>query len=134
MAAGIGTGATLKFPDPTAYPMDVLNIEASDIEREHVDTTHLGTTVAKTFLETPLYDGGTIEVDLHLEPVTLNASKAPGVFNNTHGTLKITLPSGATMSALAKAIGFGFTVPLQDKMVARARFKISGAITFTDGT
>jgi hypothetical protein len=134
MAAGVGTGATLKFPDPTAYPLDVLNIEVSDIERETVETSHLGTTVAKTHLETPLYDGGIVEVDLHLEPVTLNTAKPPGVFDNVHGTLKITLPSGATFSAAAKAIGYGFTVPLQEKMVARARFKISGAITFTNGS
>lgn len=126
MAATIGTGTTAKFPAAVVYPMDVLSISMSGLSRETVPVSHLSSTPAMDFLETELYDPGEITLELHLDST---APSIPGVIDNIHGTLLINFAGGGSWSCLAKATGFEWGVPLEDKMTAQATFKLSGAIT-----
>ena len=71
MPADIGTGASVTFAT-TAYAANVISIGAVSAERPAVDSTHLGTTTARTFVPGDLIDWGeltlTVQYDGSVEP------------------------------------------------------------------
>lgn len=124
MAAGdtdIGTGSTITF---AGYSAEVLDISWSGISREAIDISHMGTTGGRAFKPGDLYDPGEITVEYHFK------STAAPPMTATADTITITFPDLADWSAQGFMTGFEFHDPLEDKMTARATFKITGAISF----
>lgn len=126
MAAGdpdIGTGTTITGSGQTA---NVLSISWSGISRPSVDTTHLGTTTARTFMPGDLYDPGELTVEFELKAnqtwgTTLSAAAT---------TITITFPDALDWSASGFLTGLEMSVPLEEMMTCTATYKLTGAITF----
>ena len=118
MAVDIGTGMTF-----SGFSAEITNISWDGISRESIDTTHLGTTTARTFMPTDLYDAGEITIEGHMDS-TLGCP-----IDGAAATLTITFPGSDTWSASAFCTSFSFNSPLEDKMTFTATFKCSGAIT-----
>lgn len=128
----IGTGATINFGS-SGFSAHITHIDHSGISRAVVETSHLGTTTARTFIPGDLYDGGTVALDLNFDP-----NDQPPI-TSTAETVTITFPvkagqsSGASAQFSAFVSDWGYTVPLEDKMTATITLKVTGAITWTDG-
>jgi hypothetical protein len=124
-ATDIGTGTALTF---SGFTMELLGVSWTGIERAAIDSSHMGTTGGRTFLDGDLYDPGEVVADVHL-----NTTEAPPITGITT-TLTITFPANTvtndTWTASAFMTGFEFTDPLEDKMTATATFKCSGSIGF----
>ena len=128
---GIGTGASIAFAT-TAFVSEVLSINGSGMSRESIDTTHLGTTLNRTFTPGDLVDRGEFEIELHLDPdeaipidqpaevITVTFSKVPAD------------ATAANWVFTGFMTNFDFAIPLEDKMTATATIKVTGAITFND--
>jgi hypothetical protein len=121
----IGTGTTLTF---SGFTMELLSVSWTGIERAAIDSSHMGTTGGRTFLDGDLYDPGEVVADVHL-----NTTEAPPI-TAAATTLTIKFPPNTvtndTWTASAFMTGFEFTDPLEDKMTATATFKCSGSIGF----
>lgn len=128
MGAKITTSGTITFS--TGFFAKILSLAWSGIERGAVDTSHLGTTTARTFIPTNLYDAGELEVELIFE-----AETTPPITGAAE-TVTVTVASDgaggtSTWAASGFLTGFEFTGTLEEMMTATARIKFSGAITVT---
>ena len=119
----VGTGATISGSGQTG---NVLSISWSGISRPAVDTTHLGTTTARTFMPGDLYDPGELTVEFQLDSdqtwgTTIAAEAA---------TITITFADAETWAASGFMTSLEASVPLEDVMTVTATYKLTGAITF----
>ena len=129
MATDIGTGSTLTL-GTSAYEtgLEILNISWSGIAREAIDTTHMTTSTARSFIPSNLFDAGELVIECHLRQDTTP------IISAVAETITITLPNGAGTSAWAAEgflTAFEFTSPLEEKMTASLTFKFSGNITIS---
>ena len=130
----LGTGATIAFGTST-YSASVEEISWDGAyERSVIETTHLGTTTARTFKPGDLYDPGTLTVTYQFDPDSVSAS-AP--FTGAVETVTITFPNSAaaggntTWAASMFVTGVSPNVPLEEKMMMTLTLKATGAITVT---
>jgi hypothetical protein len=136
MSADIGTTATVTFPDPTAFPLEINSISIDGAERVVIDAAYLALAANKgrPKIFGKLYEPGTVTLVCHVDQ---DAIEPPGLYDGATGTLEITFPSkgggaGATMSAAAQVVSAPVTVPLEDKMEVTVTFQLSGDVTWVD--
>ena len=127
MTATVGTGATITFN--TGFFAEMISISADDWSRESIDSTHLGTTTARTFLPSTLYDPGTLTVEMLMVPGTTPVTPMTAAAE----TVTVTFPDSgaATYAASGFMTVFSYGIPLEDRITATATIKFTGAITVT---
>lgn len=123
-ATDIGTAATVTFADTWVFEM--IDLSWSGMERNFIDSSHLGTTVARTFLIGDLYDPGALTIQGHLDTDTAGNP----IINGAMNTVTLTFPNAKTYLAQGALQSHEISVPLEDKMTVTAVIKFSGAITF----
>ena len=131
----VGTGATLTFE--SGLMAALLSMELTGIERTSSDTSHLGTTGARTKKMGRLYDAGGINCVMrwHKDQAFLTKiAEAPE-------TCTITFPqqtgetTPTTLSGLAALQSFSGTIAMEpDVMEARATIVFTDDLTFTPAT
>jgi hypothetical protein len=121
-APQLGTGATATY---TALTGPLMSIDMNLYSRESVQTSHLGTTTAHTYIPGSLYDPGEITLELQVEtgvaygtPATASAS-----------SLVIAWTTGVSVTASAFMTGLSWNIPLEELQICTATFKLTGAIT-----
>ena len=124
-ATDIGTSATVTF-GTSAWSFEMIDLSWSGMERNFIDSSHLGTTVARTFLLGDLYDPGALTIQGHLDT---DAAGNP-ILTNALETVTLTFPNAKTYSASGGLQSHELGIPLEDKMGVTAVIKFSGAITF----
>lgn len=131
-ATTIGTGTTVTF-GTSGFTAQILEVGWGGIERESVESTHMGTTDAKSFIPGTLYDPGELELE-----IAFDGDDAPPIGGAVE-TITVEFAkksSGSTNGAQWAASGFvtefEATAPLEDKMTATMTVKLTGAISFTD--
>lgn len=133
--AQIGTLANFTFSGLTG---DIISISMDTYAREPVQTSHLGTTTAHTFIPTTLYDPGTVE--LEFLPTVGGDFETAAVA--AAGTLTVvwadSAHAGVTVDASVAASAFvtnvSWNVPLEELVTVTVSFKLTGAITYTAGS
>ena len=131
----LGTGASLAYSSST-FAAQISEIQWSGISREQVETTHLGSTTARTYLPGDLYDPGEMSLSIFYEP----GNEPP--LSASQETITLTFPlndaqgqaSAATLAGSAAMSEFSFGVPLEDMITADVAFKFSGPLTWTSAT
>ena len=131
MPVDLGTGTTITF-GTSGFTANVVSVDWDGIERASVQTSHLGTTTAHTFIPGDLYNPGEISLEIQFDP-----DDFPPI-DQAAETITVTFPlsSGGSTAANWAGTGFatGFTagVPLEELMTGTLTVKMSGAITPTD--
>ena len=131
MPVDLGTGLSLTF-GTSGFTANLLSVNGQDISRPAIQTTHLGTTTAHTFIPGDLYDPGGVEIEFQFDPDDYPPIDQPAE------TITVTYPlsSGGTTAANWAASGFmtdfSWGAPLEELMTGSATLKLSGAITPTD--
>ena len=134
----LGTGTGITFAT-SGFDAQLLSVEWSGISREVVDTTFLTVTDPgagkignRTYKTAIAVDPGTLECEFHFDP-----DNSPPIGGNPE-TITITFPlvsgdaSAANWSAQGVMTEYNVTgISLDEKMVARATIKLTGAITIT---
>jgi len=124
--ADIGDGATIAFTTST-FTGSWKTLQHTGVARASVDTTHLGTTTAKTYMPGDLYDPGEISGTLSYDP----DDQPP--YNGAAETITITFPGGATMAATGFVTNFDEPSLENDvEMIASVTIKLTGSITWID--
>jgi hypothetical protein len=126
-----GTGSTAVFTT-NGFEGGVTFIDLSgSMSRGVVETTHLGTTVAKTFEPEDLYDGGEFSMTIDWIPNELNVTG--GFLLSLQGqTVTITFSnSGAdTYAATMFCTGVNWgPIAANERMTASVNMKVTGAVT-----
>jgi len=121
MANDLGNATTITF---AGFTGDLLSIGLSGVSRPAVDVSTLGTTTARAFVPSDLYDGGELEARIHWTgtetiPIT-GASTATTIAWG--GTINDT-----TFNSFV--IGFSIDATEGEAMIATVTFKITGAVT-----
>ena len=120
----VGTGTTLTF-GTSAFSAEVTGVDWTGFNFESVETTHMGTGTARTFMRSDLYDPGEVTIDYNYDP-----SKTPPI-TTTSETVTITLPDTTTWAGTGFMTSYEWNDPLEDRMSATLTIKLTGAITIT---
>lgn len=131
-----GKGTTVALSTSTGAIALVHKIQPGVMKREVVETTHLATASnARTYFGVELYDGGEYEVEMELD-----TTKTPATYiisaNQTFTLTRALLASGSgtqptvAFDAIWTEWAEGEISNMQLLMV-KAKFKVSGPITFT---
>ena len=127
----LGTGVVLTFAGIT---VNLTNIGMSGISREAIDTTHLGSSGAKSYLPSDLYEPGSLECEFQVDTTGPVTTQQIATFMGT-SVEAWTIQSGGS---LGKWTGNGFIVdfsqdwPTEELMTGSFTLKCTGAITTAD--
>lgn len=118
--ADLGNGTTLTFSGITA---NLIDINGPNLERGEVETTHMGTTTARTYSPDDLYDAGevtcTVEYNGENFPITGAAATLTIDWGGAGNT--------SAVSAFLKSVSPGAAIG--ERMTADLSFKCSGAVS-----
>jgi len=135
-----GTGTVVTFVT-SAFTFQLLSLSHSGINRESIDTSHMGTAAPaagkfgnRTFIPGDLSDPGEVTMEGHFNPDTIPPIDAASE------TIRIEFPLSAGGLTKAKYEFSGFMTsfeyedPLEDKMTATFTVKATGNVTRTAAT
>jgi hypothetical protein len=129
-----GTGASIAFGSST-FTSDLISLTLPEKAREMLDTTHLGTLVAKTYKPAKLKNVGTISCEFDHNP------QADDLVDNAIETITIRYPllSGQSSPTILTFQGFvtqqgGEEFKVDAKMTTKVTIQVSGDITVTNAT
>lgn len=124
-----GVGATITFGTST-FTSDLLKLTIPERMREVLETTHLGTAVAKTYKPAQLQTVGVISAEFDHDPA------ASDLLLGDVETITIAYPlqSGQTTPAKIQFSGFvtkqgGEEFAVDAKMVTKVDIQVTGALT-----
>ncbi len=131
------TGSSITFA--TGFFAQILECSWDGITVPSIDTTHFGSSAGngtntfggRTFMAGDLADPGSLKVKIHFNPDTAIPVHLAAA------SLTLTIAGSATPATWACSAfftDFGFSMPLEDKMVADCTLKFSGVLTKTSGT
>ena len=138
--ADLGTGATLLFTtDATVASVDITNLDWSGATRESIDTTHMGTTTAKTAIVSTLVEPGELSVDYLVNTANLG-TESPFIFDTSGhvaGTIVVALvdqanDQTANWSSSGAMTAWSQTAPLEGVITGSFTFKLTGVPVFAD--
>lgn len=125
--AEIGTGITIAFQ--SGFFAEILDVKGPSAAREAIQTSHMGTTNAHTFVPADLVDWGELVVELAFDP-----AKDPNTAMTAAAeSITMTFPD----SGAAKWVFSGFmtgyepSIPFEDRCTCTATIKVSGKPTVT---
>jgi len=134
MAFDVGTGTAIAF-GTSSFTASVLSLSGSDIAREDIDITHMGSTGYKEFMPSDLVDGGSIEMEIAFDP-----DEQPPI-SAAAEEITITFPiatgnsTGATFVFNGYVSSWSWETPMEEAMTATITIKVNGSGTpvWTDG-
>ena len=127
--AAVGTGTVLTLGGIT-LTVDRLSIAHTGISRESIETTHLLTANARTFIPGDLYDPGSLEVEFHLDsttPATTMAVETIMIDATIDWTL--VMDEGGDWAGNGFVTDFSWNFPLEELATGSFTLKCSGGIT-----
>ncbi len=143
VAADEGRGATLTLGTSTWETAALLtSIQPDAVTRAALETTHLGTTVARTFIPEDLVDNGGFTIEFLCNASDNSGGTASQIpVLNAAETITITYALVSTSSTGQIITGSGFCTEYTAGQAAvgelikgSAKFKWAGALTFTAAT
>lgn len=136
-AVDVGTGTTIVF-GTSGFAAQVLDVTPPAPQREAFDAAHMGTAKPaagsmgnRPVVFSKLVDPGELSFELHFDP-----DDVPPI-HEVAETITVTFPipagltNGATWVFSGGVVGYEPSVPMDGKMVATVRVKVSGPIART---
>lgn len=123
MAIGTGHGTTLTFAT-SGFSANLLSLNGIGFSREKVDTTHMGTTTAKTNIAADLYELPDITAEISFDPAVSIPS------SGTDETITINFKnSGKTWAATGRIASASISVPMGDRMTCSLTLHMTSTFT-----
>jgi len=122
--ADIGTGITIVF-GTSGFAANIIDVDAPTGTRGKVDSTHQGTTTARTKIPTDLIDWDDATITMEFNPAT-----DPPI-DGAAETITITWPDSTTWTFTGFMTEYKGGAQLEDKMTGSFTLAISGDVTIT---
>lgn len=119
--AKISTGLSITFA--SGFLAEVVDLTLPNMSRVAIDSSHMLTDTARTFIPGKLYDPGELSCDIHYDP-----GEDPPISDDKE-TITITFDDGEILQGQGFMTGYAPKAPLEDKMVATVTIKFSGIIS-----
>lgn len=125
----VGDGAT---PEVFTTVAEVTKLKPPGLSRDTVDVTHMESTGGWREFIAGLKDGGEVSMEINFDPGGTTTDLLTDMFStSTVGNKKIVFPDNSEWAFKAILTGFEPDAPVDDKMTANVKFKVSGVPTFT---
>jgi hypothetical protein len=129
-----GTGATISF-NTSLFSSDLISITLPESTREVIDTTHLGTTTAKTKKPAKLINVGEISCEFDHDPAAVDLAKR----DPEQITIRYPLLTGQSTPTTLVFNGFvstqgGEEMKVDQRMITKVTIVVNGDITKTLGS
>lgn len=128
----VSTGLTLTF-GTTSYAAEITGVSADGAEVPVLDTSHMGTTGARTKRFGDLHDEGTLDVTIHFNPDT-----EPPLGTEETITVTFPVPSGGSTGATAAGTGGissrNWTAELEETLAGGFTITWTDDVTWTNST
>ena len=125
MPADVGTATTIAFAT-SAFTAEVKSLNGSDVTREDIDVSHMGSGNYMEFQPAELADGGSIEMEIHFDPDEI----PPILAVPEQITITFPTPSGGLGGATLVFTGYvnawSWEAPLEEVMTAEITIKVDG--------
>jgi hypothetical protein len=117
-----GLGTTISMASLSG---NLLSVDGPGLERGTINSSHMGTTVAETFIPKTLYDGG--EVELTMEH---DGSQTPPITGSAAAVVINWAGAGAGYKTTFSAFCTGYKPKAQigERMEATLKLKVTGAV------
>ena len=127
--AAVGTGTVLTISG-VVLTVDRLSVGMSGISRESIETTHLGTSNARTFIPSDLYDPGSLEVSFHLDSTTPATTMAvETIMIDAALSWTLVMDEGGDWAGNGFITDFSWDLPLEELATGTFTLKCTGGIT-----
>ena len=124
----VGTGTVLTMAG-IVLTVDRLSIGVSGVSRESIETTHLSTGNARTFIPSDLYDPGSIEVSFQLDSTTpLTTMAVETIMTDATTGWTIVMNEGGDWAGNGFVTDFSWDLPLEELATGTFTLKCTGAI------
>lgn len=129
-----GTGSTIAF-STSSFTSDLITLTLPEVAREVIETTHLGTTVAKTFKPAKLVNVGTISCEFDHDPnATALVKRDPETITISYPLLTgQTTPTRLVFTGFATAQG-GEEFKTDSRMTTKVTLQVTGDMTVVPAT
>lgn len=118
----LGHGTTITFD--SGFLAKIRSLQWSGIERTPVDDTYFNTTGGKAFEPADLYNPGELVVEIE------HSTTDTPPLSSAAETITITWPDTQTHACSGFMSGYELQTADEEKVIATARLKLSGAITW----
>lgn len=136
MTVRTGTGCTVTM-GTTDYDVEITAINGVEVDVPVVDTTHLGTTGARSKIFGDLKDWKGFSANFHVDPDKFDTLKtAIGLSQTITITFKTVTgeTSGATYAATGGISSHNFDIELEEKIVGNYTVAFLGDVTVADAS
>lgn len=122
MASKKGLGTTITF-GTSQFSAQIMDVSGPTVTRGTFETSHMGTTGAKTFEPEGLTDGGEVTYDIKYDPSASPPTDQP------NETITINFGGVQAVSFTGCMTGFSPTAPMEGDMTASVTIKVCDDIT-----
>ena len=122
-APQVSTGISIAFPS-SGFTANFINVTPPQLQREALETSHMGTTGFKTYIQAKLIEGGSLSGLIQFDPAL-----SPPIDEDPE-TITITFADGSTWAFSGFMTDYQPTADLETVMQATATFKVADDISF----
>ncbi len=121
----LGTGASFTF-STMHTGLEIMSISMDSVyERQSIQTSHLGTTTAHTFIPSTLFDAGGCTIEFQTDDAITFRTYATAAASS----LVITFASGMAFTVDAFITSLSFSAELEALQTGTVTFKFTGNLT-----
>ena len=125
----VGTGTILTLGSNLLFTVNRLSYAMDGLSLESIDTTHMGSTLAKSFIASDLYDPGTLTVEFQLDSETpLSTMDTVALMDGTVDTWLLTMQDTGNFSGNGFVKEVSWNYPLEDLATGTLVIQCTGVI------
>ena len=130
--AAVGTGTTFTLGTST-FTVDRLSFGVDGLSRESIETTHLLTSTARTFIASDLYDPGTLTIEFQLDSTTpATTMDVETLLGAAAETWNIAMNENGDFGGNGFIKELSWNYPLEELATGTMVFQCTGAIATTN--
>ena len=125
----VGTGTILTLGGNIVFTVDRLSFAMDGLSLESIETTHMASTLAKSFIASDLYDPGTLTVEFQLDSETpLSTMDTVALMDGTVDTWLLTMQDTGNFSGNGFVKEVSWNYPLEDLATGTLVIQCTGAV------
>ena len=129
----VGTGTILTLGNGIVFTVDRLSFAMDGLSLESIETTHMLTANARTFIASDLYDPGTLTIEFQLDSATpATTMDVETLMDGGADTWNIAMASGGDFAGNGFVKEVSWNYPMEDLATGTLVIQCSGVIATTN--
>ena len=129
----VGTGTIFTLGTTTVFTVFRVSYAVDGLSRESIETTHMASSNAKTFIASDLYDPGTLTIEFQLDSVTpVTTMDIETLMGAAEETWNIAMSGNGDFGGVGFIKEISWNYPLEELATGTMVFQCSGVIATTN--